>query len=163
MTARSTPAQYPRGAARRTFFGPATGAAASTSSGERRLRGTVGIDRETAEEVISPCYRLTDFAPGGVELAHTRPAEPPMTRITSPAAKRITPATAEATIQDPNPAAAAATNSRLKRSAISFPLAALVTASEAQPDANVHNPASPSPPRPVAASTFQRRRAVTSA
>src|SRR5690349_18811817 len=63
MTARSTPAQYPRGAANRTFLGPGTGAAASTSSGERRRRGTVGIERETAEEVIAPCYRLDGRLP----------------------------------------------------------------------------------------------------
>src|SRR5690349_24338960 len=63
MTARSTPAQYPRGAANRTFLEPGTGAAASTSSGERRRRGTVGIERETAEEVIAPCYLLDGRLP----------------------------------------------------------------------------------------------------
>src|SRR5688500_15614845 len=73
MTARSTPAQYPRGAASKTFFGPATGAAASTSSGERRRRGTVGIERETAEEVIAPCYRVQHGLPAALCPGRTGP------------------------------------------------------------------------------------------
>src|SRR5688500_5352699 len=76
MTARSTPAQYPRGAASKTFFGPATGAAASTSSGERRRRGTVGIERETAEEVIAPCYRVQHGLPAALCPGRTLVANP---------------------------------------------------------------------------------------